>query len=82
MFTFLCATNQANTLTFNGDFDFHKNLARKNGIGLGKLDKVKKKKFTENKPEKDKDQSFEPTANGDMCTRVSEDKRILTAFSK
>ena len=42
----------------------------------------RKKKFTENKPEKDKDQSFEPTANGDMCTRVSEDKRILTAFSK
>lgn len=45
MFTFLCSTNQEKALTFDGAFDFHKNLARKNEIGFNKLDKAKKKKL-------------------------------------
>lgn len=43
-FTFLCTTNQANALTINGAFDFHKKLTRKNGIEFDKLDKGKKNK--------------------------------------
>lgn len=45
MFTFSCSTNQEKALTFDGAFDFHKNLARKNEIGFNKLDKAKKKKL-------------------------------------
>ena len=41
VFTFLCATNQAKTLTFEWAFNFHKNLARKNGIGFNRLDRAK-----------------------------------------
>ena len=48
MFTFLCATNQAKALTFNGAYDFHKILARKNRIGFDKWDKAKKTFFIEN----------------------------------
>ena len=52
VFTFLCATNQAKTLAFNGGFDFHKILVGKNGIGFDKLDKAKKKDFIKNKLER------------------------------
>lgn len=45
MFTFSCSTNQEKALSFDGAFDFHKNLARKNEIGFNKLDKAKKKKL-------------------------------------
>lgn len=45
MFTFSCSTNQEKASTFDGAFDFHKNLARKNEIGFNKLDKAKKKKL-------------------------------------
>ena len=43
MFTFLCTTNLAKALTFEGAFDFQTNLVKRNGSGLEKLDKVKKK---------------------------------------
>lgn len=55
MFTFSCSINQEKALTFDGAFDFHKNLARKNEIGFNKLDKAKKKKIAENKLKEDKD---------------------------
>ncbi|RVW46815.1 Transcription initiation factor TFIID subunit 1 [Vitis vinifera] len=43
VFTFLCDTNQAKALTFEGAFDFHSKLAGRNKIGFEKLDKAKKK---------------------------------------
>ena len=43
VFTFLCDTNQAKALTFEGAFDFHRKLAGRNKIGFEKLDKAKKK---------------------------------------
>lgn len=45
MFTFLCATSQAKTLTLDETSDFHQNLARGKGIGSNRLDKVKRKDF-------------------------------------
>ena len=75
VFTFLCATNQAKALTFEGAFDFHRNLAERNKIGFEKLDKAKKKDFTVNKPEKDKDQTFESKI-GDKCTKLREDMSL------
>ena len=62
MFTFLCTTSQVKALTFEGAFDFYKNLAKRNRKGLEKLDKAKKKKITENKPKEDKDQTLKYVA--------------------
>ena len=45
VFTFLCATNQARALTFEGAFDLPKNLAKRNKTRFEKLDKTKKKKI-------------------------------------
>ena len=38
--TFLCTTNQAKALTFEGAFDFQINLAEGNGIEFKKLNKA------------------------------------------
>ena len=65
VFTFLCATNQAKVLTFEGAFDLHKHLARRNKIRFEKLDKAKKKDLTVNKPKEDKDYAFESAAEED-----------------
>ena len=59
MFTFPCATNQARALTFEGTFELHKNLAGRNNKGFETFDKAKKKNFTENKPNEDKDHTLE-----------------------
>ena len=59
MFTFPCATNQARALTFEGAFELHKNLARRNKIGFETFDRAKKKYFTENRPDDDKDHALE-----------------------
>ena len=53
MFTFLCATNQARALTFEGAFDLFKNLAGKNKIGFEQFDKAKKKDLIVNKLDED-----------------------------
>ena len=37
---FSCNTNHAKTLNFEETFEFHKNLAEENKIGLGELDKT------------------------------------------
>ena len=65
MFTFPCATNQARALTFEGAFELHKNLAGRNKIGFETFDKVKKKDFIENRPEDDKDHTFEFAKEGE-----------------
>ena len=76
VFTILCATNQARALTFEGTFDFHKNLTRRNKTGFEKLDTANKKDLTINKPEEDKDLAFESTAEGDKCTKLREDMSL------
>ena len=42
VFTFLCATNHAKTLTLKGTFDFHKKIAGKKGTEFETLDKTEK----------------------------------------
>ena len=71
MFTFPCATNQARALTFEGTFELHKNLAGRNKIGLETFDKAKKKDFTVNKPDEDKDQALESAREGDVTDTSS-----------
>ena len=73
MFTFPCTTNQARALTFEGAFEFHKNLARRNKIGFEKFDKAKKKDLTENKLDEDKDQAIESAIEGEKCIELRED---------
>ena len=76
MFTFPCATNQTRALTFEGAFELHKNLAGRNKIGFETFDKAKKKKFTENKPDDDKDHSLESTKEGEKSTELREDTKL------
>ena len=73
MFTFPCTTNQARALTFEGAFELHKNLARRNKIGFEKFDKAKKKDLTENKLDEDKDQAIESATEGEKCIELRED---------
>ena len=73
MFTFPCTTNQARALTFEGAFELHKNLARRNKIGFEKFDKAKKKDLTENKLDEDKDQAIESAIEGEKCIELRED---------
>ena len=73
MFTFPCTTNQARALTFEGAFELHKNLARRNKIGFEKFDKAKKKDLTENKLDEDKDQAIESAIEGENCIELRED---------
>ena len=73
MFTFPCTTNQARALTFEGAFELHKNLAGRNKIGFETFDKTKKKNFTENKSDDDKDQALESTKEGKKSTELRED---------
>ena len=71
VFTFPCTTNQAGALTFEGAFELHKNLARRNKIGFETFNKAKKKNLTENKPDDDKDQALE-SAKGEKNTELRE----------
>ena len=73
MFTFPCTTNQARALTFEGAFELHKNLARRNRIGFETFNKAKKKDFTENKPNEDKDKALESAKEGEKSTELRED---------
>ena len=75
MFTFLCSINQARPLTFEGAFELYKNLAGRNKIGFETFDKVKKKDFTKNKSDDDKDQALE-SAKGEKNIEVKEDMII------
>ena len=59
-------------LTFEGAFELHKNLAGRNKTGLETFDKAKKKDFTENKPDKDKDHALE-SDKGEKSTELRED---------
>ena len=77
MFTFPCTTNQARSLTFEGAFELHKNLARRNKIGFETFDKAKKKDFTENKPDNDKDQVLKFAKEGEKSTELKEDIKLL-----
>ena len=70
MFTFPCTTNQARALTFEGAFELHKNLSRRNKIGFEKFDKAKKKDLTENKLDEDKDQAIEFATEGEKCIEL------------
>ena len=70
MFTFPCTTNQARALTFEGAFELHKNLARRNKIGFEKFDKAKKKDLTENKLDEYKDQAIESATEGEKCIEL------------
>ena len=69
VFTFLNATNQAKAMTLEGALDFHKNLARWNGIESDKLVKAKKNDFTKNTPKEEGIQAFSSKTKGDKCTR-------------
>ena len=73
MFTFPCTTNQTRALTFEGAFELHKNLAGRNKIGFETFDKAKKKDFTRNKLDNDKDQSLESTKEGEKSIELRED---------
>ena len=73
MFTFPCATNQARALTFEGTFELHKNLAGRNIKRFETFDKAKKKHFTENKPDEDKDHALESDEEGEKSTELRED---------
>ena len=73
VFTFLCVTNQAKALTFEGAFDFQMKFAEKKGIGIGDLDKTKKKDFIENKPKEDNNHALESVVVGDNRIKVSDD---------
>ena len=72
MFTFPCTTNQARALTFEGAFELHKNLAERNKTGLETFDKAKKKDFTKNKSDDDKDHALK-SAKGEKNTELKED---------
>ena len=76
MFTFTCTTNQARALSFEGAFDFHINLARRNKIGFEKFDKDKKKDLTVNKLDEDKDQVLESVIEGEKYTELREDMSL------
>ena len=76
MFTFPCATNQARVLTFEGAFELHKNLAGRNKIGFETFDKAKKKDFTENNPDEDKDHALESAKEGEKNTELREDTNL------
>ena len=73
MLTFPCATNQARALTFEGTFELHKNLAGKNNIGFEIFDKAKKKDFTENNLDEDKDHALESDEEREKSTKLRED---------
>ena len=73
MFTFPCATNQARALTFEGTFELHKNLARRNIKGFETFDKAQKKNFTENEPHEDKDHALESDEEREKSTELRED---------
>ena len=73
MFTFPYATNQARALTFEGTFELHKNLAGRNKIGFETFDKAKKKDFTKNKSDDDKDHALEFAKEGEKSTELRED---------
>ena len=73
VFTFPCATNQARALTFEGAFELHKNLTGRNKIGFETFDKAKKKNFTENKSDDDKDHALESAKEGEKSTKLRED---------
>ena len=81
MFTFPCTTNQAKVFTFEGAFNFHKNLARKNKIRFENFDKAKKKDLTKNKSDEDKDQALEFATEGEKCTELREDMSLLKEFN-
>ena len=74
--TFLCTTNHAKALTFDGTFDFQTKLVRMNEIGLESLDKTMKFFFTENEPTEDKDQILKFVVLKDKCTKLSEDTNL------
>ena len=73
MFTFPCATNQARALTFEGTFELHKNLAGRKIKGFETFDKAKKKDFTKNKSDEDKDHALESDEEGEKSTELRED---------
>ena len=73
MFTFPCVTNQARALTFEGAFELHKNLAGMNKIGFETFDKAKKKDFTKNNSDEDKDHALESAKEGEKSTELRED---------
>ena len=73
MFTFPWATIQARALTFEGTFELHKNLVERNKIGFETFDKTKKKDFTVNKPDEDKDHALESAREGEKRTVLRED---------
>ena len=73
MFTFPCTTNQVRALTFEGAFELHKNLAGRNKIGFETFDKAKKKDFTENKHDDEKDQTLESAKESEKSIELRED---------
>ena len=76
MFTFSFTTNQARALTFEGAFELHKNLAGRNKIGFETFDNTKKKDFTENNPNDDKDHALESAKEGEKNTELREDTNL------
>ena len=60
-------------MTLEGAHDFHKKLAGWKGTKFDKLDKVKKKDFTENTLEEEGTQAFTSGTKGDKCTSESKD---------
>lgn len=80
-FTFLCTTNQAKVLIFEGAFDFQRNLIKSYKKGFEKLDKTKKKDFIVSKPKEDKGNALEYATKGDKCTELSEDMNLSRNFS-
>ena len=73
MLTFPCATNQARALTFEGTFELHKNLAGRNNKGFETFNKAKKKNFTKNNPDEDKDHALESDEEGEKSIELRED---------
>ena len=51
----------------------HKNLAGRNKIGFETFDKAKKKDFTENNPDEDKDHALESDEEEEKSTELRED---------
>ena len=76
VFTFPCATNQARALTFEGAFELHKNLVGRNKIGFETFDKAKKKDFTANNPDENKDHALESDKEGEKNTKLRGDIKL------
>ena len=76
VFTFLCATNHAKALTFEGTFDLQINFDGKARKGSGEVEMPTQKDFTKKEPLIDNLQALESSVLGDKHTEVSEDNKF------